>query len=190
MNITQDTVITEASETVINEASENVVFLGYGYYGAGEESVTLSDTLSKLSAWGRILSDDVTLSETCSKILNRLYSDIVTLTDVVNKGGGRELSDDITVADSVTKDYMHNAIENITISDLRLLALRRLLADAVTLSDVVNKGSTKKPILENIVLSDNVQEWLNKHSKPTTWTAAAGPGNPWVIVSTSTSIWV
>ena len=138
------------------------------------DSLILSDTISKLHIWGKVLSETLVLSEAISKTTSKPRLDALILTDTLTKFDSRTISEALTLSEArknITSKLKSDAL--VLTEATALKTPIKAITDALILSETLSKSesrtisdalieaetlakTTSKPRSETLVLADTI----------------------------------
>ena len=119
------------------------------------DNLTLSDSIIKQI--NKVISDDLTISDSLSRIIDyvKTLSDDLTLNDNIIKQIDKVLSDNLTLDDSLSRFIGRTLSDNLTLSDLIVKGINKVISDNLTLSDAISRFIGRE-LSDNLTLSDSI----------------------------------
>lgn len=110
--------------------------LGIGLIKA--DTITLSDSLSRVWTAFLSLSDTVTLSDAIANAISLVKADIVSMSDAIANAVGKLLSDTISLSDAIANAIGKVVSDTITMTDSAIKSIGKFLSDTFSLSDTIS----------------------------------------------------
>lgn len=117
--------------------------------------LTLIDSIAKNIGIQKILSEVASLTDSVKRGANRLFSEIINATDTFIKGSARILSEAVNVADIISRQSCRVLNEIMSLGDSLIKTAGRLLTDSLSVLDNINKKIIKT-ITDIVDIFENV----------------------------------
>ena len=134
-----------------------------GFAKVTDDAVSATDAINVLLVLNRQYSDNLTVSDVTTLAVNKAAADTVTIDEAIQIASTKLLADLTTVADAAALAVSKPAEDDVSVGDALVVAtaFNRTFADAVTVSEAIGFGDTEFPI-DNIGIADEAAKALQK----------------------------
>ena len=102
-----------------------------------QETISLSESFTKLLIYARALSDTQGLTDATVLSIGRAIADAVTMVEQRSMSFSRPVFDTFTTSDNVAKSFSRVLTDSYAVADLRRIAFSRPVTDSAAVSDAV-----------------------------------------------------
>lgn len=179
-NVNKD-VINTIRVTIINASATNTFYLDNMFATAWgktfSESISLSDSYSRLCSWFRTFIESISLADTLQKKPAKTFSEAIVLSDVLLKKILKTFTESITLtdiysrlwsiyrtftetlnlADSLIKKPIKTFIESLHLADTLIKRPAKIFTETITLADTLKKRA-HRIFTETLSLTDTVSK--------------------------------
>lgn len=134
-----------------------------GFAKVTDDAVSATDAINVLLVLNRQYSDNLTVSDVTTLAVNKAAADTVTIDEAIQIASTKLLVDLTTVADAAALALDKPAEDAVSVGDALAVAstFNRTFADAVTVSEEIGFGDTEFPI-DDIGIADEAAKALQK----------------------------
>lgn len=147
------------------------------------ETITLTEAYARKWTLVRVFSETITLTEVIIKAMTRLFSDTVTLIDSAIKGMGRAFAETITLTEAWVRGITRPFAETITLTETAGKAIAWIIDESIVLTDTMAKVWNKVlTFTETMTFTDVFTKslrWVRKQFDPSTWNRSSHDASTW-----------
>jgi len=125
------------------------------------DDVTVSDVLSRVVSYHINPQENILLSETFKKDIDKSLNDGIILNEEINKNIGKILNDSILLNDVLYKNVGKTLSDMILLDDTLIKEIDKKIIDNIELDDSLNKN-INKTLAENVILGDALVKEMYK----------------------------
>lgn len=145
------------------------------------ESITVSDTLSRVWSTSRSFVETVSVTDTVSKLTARAFTESLSVIDSISNGASKLLTETVSVVDNFVRSITRSFTETVTITDVfdNLKSATISLVEALSITDKfkIFKNGLLSGIWEK--MAKLTASWTKKAKETTSWTKQSKNSADW-----------